>query len=155
MSIKTILSLVALVASFAGGYWLSDNQWSLAMEKEKAEQAEAVAKLSEQYRSKESELAKHAQELDKKYTHELSVAEARVDELESSLADNRQRLRVKATCSSPMPSSGATSSVGNAGTPELDASARADYLRLQRGLELQDKQIKYLQGYIQEQCLKG
>lgn len=154
MPVKTILSLVALVASFAGGYWLADNQWEQQQAKERAKQAEELASLSEQHRSKEHELAKSAQELDKKYTHELSVAEARVDELESSLADKSKRLLIKAKCPSAVPSPSATGGVGNAGAPALDADAQRDYLRLRRGIELQERQVRYLQEYINEQCLR-
>lgn len=153
--IKSILTACSLLASFAGGYWLADNGWQKKASKERAEAATYIAQLSEQHRKKEHELAKNAKELDQKYTRDLSMAERRIDSLESSLADKSKRLRVKATCPSAMPSSGTTSRLGDAGAPELDESSRQDYLRLKRGLEVQEVQVRYLQEYIKEQCLRG
>lgn len=151
--IKSILTACALLASFAGGYWLADNGWQKKASKEREEAATYIAQLSEQHRKKEHELAKNAEALDQKYTADLSAAERRIDELSDSLAAGSRRLRVKATCPSAMPSSSTTSSMGDAGAPELDESSRQDYLRLRAGIEKQHSQILYLQSYIKEQCL--
>ena len=73
--IKSILTACALLASFAGGYWLADNGWQKKASKERAETATYIAQLSEQHRKKEHELAKNAEALDQKYTADLSAAE--------------------------------------------------------------------------------
>lgn len=152
--IKSILTACALLASFAGGYWLADNGWQKKVSKERAEAATYIAQLSEQHRRKEHELSKSAEALDQKYTADLSAAERRIDSLESSLTDKSKRLRVKATCPSAMPSSGTTSSMGDGGDAELAGVTRQDYLRLVRGIAKQDAQIRYLQDYVRQQCLR-
>ena len=76
--IKSILTACALLASFAGGYWLADNGWQKKASKERAEAATYITQLSEQHRKKEHELAKNAEALDQKYTADLSAAERRI-----------------------------------------------------------------------------
>lgn len=84
--IKSILTACALLASFAGGYWLADNGWQKKASKERAEAATYIAQLSEQHRKKEHELAKNAEALDQKYTADLSADERRIDELSADIA---------------------------------------------------------------------
>lgn len=153
VQLKSILTACTLLAAFAGGYWLADNGWQKKVGKERAEAATYIVQLSEQHRKKEHELSKNAEALDHKYTESLSAAERRIDELSADIAAGSRRLRVKATCPSAMPSSSTTSSMGDAGAPELDESSRQDYLRLRAGIEKQHSQILYLQSYIKEQCL--
>ena len=85
-TIKSILTACALLASFAGGYWLANNGWQKKASKERADTSAYIAQLSEQHRKKQHELAKNAEALDKKYTADLSAAERRIDELSDSLA---------------------------------------------------------------------
>ena len=62
--IKSILTACALLAAFAGGYWLADNGWQKKASKERAEASAYIAQLSEQHRKKEHELSKNAEALD-------------------------------------------------------------------------------------------
>ena len=152
--IKSILTACALLASFAGGYWLADNGWQKKVGKERAEAATYIAQLSEQHREKEHELAKNAETLDQKYTAVLSAAERRIDELSDSLAAGPKRVLVRAKCPSGSAETSTSGGVGNGGAAELGQAAREDYLRLKRGIAKQDAQIRYLQDYVKQQCLR-
>ena len=153
--IKSILTACALLASFAGGYWLADNGWQKKVSKERAEAATYIAQISEQHRKKEHELSKNAEALDQKYTADLSAAERRIDELSDSLAAGPKRVLVRAKCQSGSTKASTSGSVGDGGTAELGQAAREDYLRLVRGIAKQDAQIRYLQDYVRQQCLMG
>jgi len=153
--IKSILTACALLASFAGGYWLADNGWQKKVSKERAEAATYIAQLSEQHRKKEHELAKNAEALDQKYTADLSAAERRIDELSDSIAAGPKRVFVRAKCPSGSAEASTSGSVGDGGTAELAGATRQDYLRLVRGIAKQDAQIRYLQDYVRQQCLRG
>ncbi|MGL4638391.1 MAG: lysis protein [Shewanella sp.] len=151
--IKSILTACALLAGFALGYWMADNGWQKKASKERAESAAHIAQLSEQHRKKEHELAKNAEALDRKYTESLSAAERRIDELSADIAAGPKRVFVRAKCPSGIAEASTTGSVGDGGTAELGQAAREDYLRLVRGIAKQDAQIRYLQGYVKQQCL--
>lgn len=151
--IKSILTACALLASFAGGYWLADNGWQKKASKERADTATYIAQLSEQHRKKEHELTKNAEALDQKYTADLSAAERRIDELSDDLAAGPKRVFVRAKCPSGSAETSTSGSVVDGGTAELGQAAREDYLRLRRGIAKQDAQIRYLQDYVKQQCL--
>ena len=151
--IKSILTACALLASFAGGYWLADSGWQKKVGKERAETATYIAQLSEQHRKKEHELAKNAEALDQKYTADLSAAERRIDELSADISAGPRRVLVRAKCPSGRTETSTSGSVGDGGAAELGQSAREDYLRLRRGIAKQDAQIRYLQDYVRQQCL--
>ena len=153
--IKSILTACALLASFAGGYWLADNGWQKKVSKERAEAATYIVQLSEQHRKKEHELAKNAEALDQKYTADLSAAERRIDELSADIAAGPKRVFVRAKCPSGRPETSATGGVGDGGAAELADATRQDYLRLVRGIAKQDAQVRYLQDYVKQQCLRG
>ena len=153
MPIKSILTACALLASFAGGYWLADNGWQKKVGKERAEAATYIAQLSEQHRKKEHELSKNAEALDHKYTESLSAAERRIDELSDSLAAGPKRVFVRAKCPSGSTESSTSGSVGDGGSAELAVATRQDYLRLVRGIARQDAQVRYLQEYVKQQFL--
>ena len=153
LQIKSIITACALLASFAGGYWLADNGWQKKASKERAETASYIAQLSEQHRKKEHELAKNAEELDQKYTADLSAAERRIDDLSADIAAGPKRVFVRAKCPSGSAETSTSGSVGDGGTAELGQAAREDYIRLKRGIAKQDAQIRYLQDYVKQQCL--
>ena len=153
MPIKSILTACALLASFAGGYWLADSGWQKKASKERAEAATYIAQLSEQHRKKEHELSKNAEALDKKYTSDLSAAERRIDDLSADIAAGPKRVFVSARCPSRSTETSTSGSVGDGGTAELAGATRQDYLRLVRGIAKQDAQIRYLQEYVKQQCL--
>ena len=83
--------------------------------------------------------------LDAKYTQELRNAQDTIDQLRVDIDAGTKRLSVRAKCVSKATG---TSGVGDAGTAELDATARQDYYRLREMINQQDKQVRYLQDYI-------
>ncbi|MEI7341222.1 lysis protein [Pectobacterium brasiliense] len=88
--------------------------------------------------------------LDEKYTKELADAKKTISDLHRDVDAGRKRLRISATCSN----NPSTPSMVNAGTAELDTNARRTYFRLREQLITTEKQVRGLQEYVREQCLK-
>ncbi|MBD2812348.1 lysis protein [Xenorhabdus sp. Vera] len=91
-------------------------------------------------------------ELDSKHTQELAHAKTEIDTLRADVAAGRRKLRIQATC--PVRETTASSSVGNAGTPQFTETARQDYYRLREVMAANARQTKYLQDYINTECIR-
>lgn len=91
--------------------------------------------------------------IDRNRTQELTDARTEIDALRLDVADGRQRLRVKATCSTT-PDTTAAGGVADAGTAELAADARPDYFTLRDQLALSTQMILGLQDYVSQVCLR-
>jgi prophage endopeptidase len=89
--------------------------------------------------------------LDTKYTQELADAQETINQLERDVTTGKRRLQLNATCKSNTATSG---SMGDASTPGLNPDAERDYWRLRTANETVTGQVKYLQDYIRQQCLK-
>ena len=85
---------------------------------------------------------------------ELKNAHDEINRLADQLRAGPSRVFVKASCPKPVPDTATAGSVGNAGTPQLNEAAREDYLHLRRMMVDSEQQIKYLQKYIQTQCIR-
>ncbi len=92
--------------------------------------------------------------IDRNRTQELNDARTEIDALRLDVADGRQRLRVKATCSSTPSNATGTGGVADAGTAELAADARPDYFTLRDQLALSKQMILGLQDYVSQVCLR-
>ncbi|WP_312583054.1 lysis protein [Atlantibacter hermannii] len=90
--------------------------------------------------------------LDAKYTKELADANAENDALRKRL-DNGGRVRVQGKCPAQDYTT-STGSVGDAGTVELADVAGRNVLSIRAGIIRDQKALKYLQDYINTQCLK-
>ena len=90
--------------------------------------------------------------LDAKYTKELADANAENDALRKRL-DNGGRVRVKGKCPAQDYTT-STGSVGDAGTVELSDVAGRNVLGIRSGIIRDQKALKYLQDYINTQCLR-
>jgi len=88
--------------------------------------------------------------LDEKYTKELDDANTENDRLRAKLAAG-SRVRVAGECKSQSTASG---SVGNAETVELSSGAGSNVLDIRAGIISDQAKVRYLQQYINEQCLK-
>ncbi|EQC1422650.1 lysis protein [Enterobacter hormaechei] len=90
--------------------------------------------------------------LDAKYTGELADAKETIERLHSDVIAGRKRLQLNANC----PTNGATGTggMGDASGPRLTDSAERDYFILRERIVTVTKQVGYLQGYINTQCLK-
>ncbi|RKQ38383.1 lysis protein [Enterobacter sp. R1(2018)] len=89
--------------------------------------------------------------LDTKYTQEIADAKATIEGLQHDVATGKRRLQLNATCKNNFSSA---SSLGDASTPGLNPDAERDYWRLRGGINTVTSQVKYLQDYINQQCLK-
>lgn len=92
--------------------------------------------------------------IDRNRTQELNDARTQIDTLRLDVADGRQRLLVKATCSTNAPDATAAGGVADAGTAELPADARSDYFTLRDQLALSKQMILGLQDYVSQVCLR-
>lgn len=90
--------------------------------------------------------------LDAKYTKELADANAENDALRRRL-DNGGRVRVKGKCPAQDYTT-STGGVGDAGTVELSDLAGRNVLSIRSGIIRDQKALRYLQDYINTQCLK-
>ncbi|WP_287789096.1 MULTISPECIES: lysis protein [Atlantibacter] len=90
--------------------------------------------------------------LDAKYTKELADANAENDALRRRL-DNGGRVLVKGKCPAQDYTT-STGSVGDAGTVELSDLAGRNVLSIRSGIIRDQKALKYLQDYINTQCLR-
>ncbi|TFA22950.1 lysis protein, partial [Escherichia coli] len=92
--------------------------------------------------------------LDAKYSRELADARAENETLRADVAAGRKRLRINATCPSPVREATGTARVDNATGPQLADTAERDYFTLRERLMLMQKQLEGAQDYIRTQCLK-
>lgn len=90
--------------------------------------------------------------IDLKRTQELNHARAENDGLRRDVDDGRKRLRVKATCSAPVPTGAGTGGLADAGTAELSADTRPDYFTLRDQLALSRQMILGLQDHARQVC---
>ncbi|EAM5601780.1 lysis protein [Salmonella enterica subsp. enterica serovar Uganda] len=90
--------------------------------------------------------------LDAKYTKELADANAENDALRKRL-DNGGRVRVQGKCPAQDYTT-STGSMGDAGTVELSDVAGRNVLGIRAGIIRDQQALKYLQDYINTQCLK-
>ncbi|EEM1820734.1 lysis protein [Salmonella enterica subsp. enterica] len=91
--------------------------------------------------------------LDAKYTKELADAKAENDALQRRLAAGG-RVRVKGRCTVPASTTTASpGSVGYAASVELSPSAGRNVLDIRSGIISDQAKLKYLQEYINTQCL--
>ena len=90
--------------------------------------------------------------LDAKYTKDLADAKKQLDDLQRCVSNGKCGLHVNARC----PANGTTGSgsMGDATGPRLTDSAERDYFTLRERIVTVTKQVGYLQGYINTQCLK-
>ncbi|MCP9270118.1 lysis protein [Xenorhabdus sp. XENO-1] len=89
-------------------------------------------------------------EMDAKHLKELANAKSEIDTLRSDVAAGRRKLHIKATC--PVSETTSSSSVVDAGTPQLTEAARQDYYDLLRMMAENERQTKYLQDYVNTEC---
>ena len=140
--------LVCLLAYI--GFDILQEQRDTARKERDAAQSE-VTGLREAARISGEMLAAR-DDLDRTRTQELNHALAENDALRRDVDDGRQRLRIRATCRTPMPATTGAASVADAGTAELAADARSDYFTLRDQLALSRQLILGLQDYTRQVC---
>ncbi|HBB6752212.1 TPA: lysis protein [Citrobacter freundii] len=91
-------------------------------------------------------------ELDAKYTQELADAKKQLDDLQRCVRDGKCGLRINAKC--PANGTAGTGGMVDASSPRLTDAAERDYFTLRERIVTVTKQVGYLQGYINTQCLR-
>jgi prophage endopeptidase len=134
------------------GFDILQGQRDTAREERDAAQSE-VTGLREAARISGEMLAAR-DDIDRTRTQDLNHARTEIDTLRLAVADGRQRLRFKATCSVATPENTGASGVADAGTAELAADARPDYFTLRDQLALSKQMILGLQDYVHQVCLR-
>ncbi|MGO1272972.1 MAG: lysis system i-spanin subunit Rz [Pseudomonas helleri] len=142
--ITNFLSLLVFLAVFAFCDHLIDERNKAQLE---------VAGLREAARIS-GEMLADRDENDRTRTEALNHALSENNDLRRAVDDGRQRLRVKAICSSPKPDQTGAGGVVDAGTPELAADARSDYFTLRDQLALSREMILGLQDHVRRICLR-
>lgn len=94
-------------------------------------------------------------QIDAKYTEELSRAKSEISDLRAAVDDGRKRLRVKASCPTVVPGATGAASVSDAERPELDPAARSDYFSLRERVITTEKRLAGLQEYVKNVCLSS
>lgn len=131
--------------------WVADQRDDARRERDSAQSE--VQGLREVARISGEQLAARDQ-VDQKNTEELNHVRAENDALRRDVDDDRQRLRIRATCRPTVPNAAGTASVADAGTAELAADARSDYFTLRDQLALSRQMILGLQDYTRQVCLR-
>jgi prophage endopeptidase len=134
------------------GFDILQGQRDTAREERDAAQSE-VTGLREAARIS-GEMLVARDDIDRTRTQELNHARTEIDTLRLAVADGRQRLRIKATCSVTTPDTTGAGGVADAGTAELAADARPDYFTLRDQLALSKQMILGLQDYVHQVCLR-
>ncbi|WP_160054874.1 lysis protein [Pseudomonas sp. R84] len=148
---ELLFPLLACLAAFVGFDILQGQRDTARVERDAA-QYEASGLREAARITGEMIAARDA--IDRNRTQELTDARTEIDALRLDVADGRQRLRVKAICSSTTPATTAAGGVADAGTAELAADARPDYFTLRDQLALSKQMILGLQDYVSQVCLR-
>lgn len=147
---ELLFPLLACLAAFVG-FDILQGQRDTARAERDAAQYEASGLREAARITGEMIAARDA--IDRNRTQELTDARTEIDALRLDVADGRQRLRVKATCSRTTPETTAAG-VADEGTAELAADARPDYFTLRDQLALSKQMILGLQDYVSQVCLR-
>jgi prophage endopeptidase len=91
-------------------------------------------------------------EIDAKRTKELEDAKSKIADLERDVIDGTRRLQLAATCTKTTTST--ATSVDDAAAARLTDAAQRNYFILRDRIETAGTQIKGLQDYIRDICLK-
>ena len=143
-----IFPAVMLILSLVAWYYHGEYQG----EKKRADDAEQSLSLANATISDMQTRQRDVAALDAKYTKELADANAENDALRKRL-DNGGRVRVQGKCPAQDYTT-STGSVGDAGTVELSDVAGRNVLSIRSGIIRDQKALKYLQDYINTQCLR-
>lgn len=150
---KIYLALAAVILTLViTAFALKKQNESLALRLDLA--SKQLLELEEMARKRAVLLAARDQ-IDAKYTEELSRAKNEIDGLRAAVDDGRKRLRVKASCPTVVSGSASTASVSDAAGVELDRAARSDYFSLRERVITTEKRLAGLQEYVRNVCLSG
>ncbi|KAA5961028.1 MULTISPECIES: lysis protein [Pantoea] len=148
--IAALLAVALLSASVAAHYRLKATEWrttAYQFQKVARQQAATITDINQ----RQQRLAV----LDKTHTEALSAAESENDALRRQLAAGTRRMYVHAKC--PVSGTGTATGAGSLGdgaAVELAADSRRNVLDIRAGIIRDREKLKYLQGYVQTECLR-
>lgn len=150
---NTITQLLFALVLVGAAFWMFDNQNDqLVQARLDLDQVQyerdgllEAARISGEY------LATAAAN-DLKHTQELTHALDDIEQLRGNVDAGHEWLRVKATCSAPVPATAGAAGLADAGAAELAADARSDYFTLRKQLALSRRMILGLQDHLRSFC---
>lgn len=143
LTIAGIILLGALVSHYRDSYY-----HALDKQREFAQLAETRQKTIANMQARQRDV----EDIDAKYSRELTNAKATIDQLERSVIAGNQRLRVNASCKS-VSSRTTASGLDDASRAGLTDAAQRDYFILRKRIEIARSQIAGVQDYIRNICL--
>ncbi|MFK8698210.1 lysis protein [Proteus mirabilis] len=145
---ETIVSVGVILMMSVGMTWQGNR-----IDKLKASNSELTAQLSEQVKINEKYQARITKlnELDTKYTTELTNAKAEIDRLRVSAERNPERVYIKAEC--PKNTTTSTSELDDATTARPTDTAIRNYWLLRERISQSEQIIKGLQDYVRQECV--
>jgi len=155
MGIKFCLASGVLAVIAALG-WAADHYHDKAIAwRTTAQQSQKLARQQAATITDINQRQQRLAALDKTHTEALSAAESQNDALRRQLAAGTRRMYVHAKC--PVPGTGSASATGRLGdgtAVELAGDSRRNVLDIRAGIIRDREKLKYLQEYVQTECLK-
>ncbi|WP_051690849.1 lysis protein [Photorhabdus australis] len=155
MNLRTYPYL-ALVIVLLALSWAADHYHSKAVVwRDKAQQAEKMARQQAAILTEMNMRQKQLTELDRQHMEKLNNAESENNTLRTQLATGTHRMYVAGKC----PVSGASESttarrVGHDASIELATDAGQNILAVREGIIRDQQKLKYLQEYVRTECLR-
>lgn len=155
MNIKLVAAAGAVAAVLILG-WTADHYYHQAVTwRDSARAARAVVKTQAATITDMNVRQQKLAALDITHTEALNAAETENDNLRRQLADGTRRMYVHAKC--PVSGTGTktkSGSLGDGTAVELAVDARRNVFDIRASIISDQGKLKYLQDYIQSECLK-
>lgn len=136
-----------LVATFSAGWTANGWRWEARHATAEKAHADALAASQAEAMRLAAHLNRRVADIDATRTKDLLEARRETDALRADLDAGRRRLRLAATCPAPVPAAPVAAGLGDGGSPELTADARAAYLDLRAGIDTVTAQLLACQDY--------
>ncbi|CNG23447.1 lysis protein [Yersinia enterocolitica] len=141
--------LLIILAGLSLHFYNEADEWH-----DKADAATALAQRKQDTIDMMESQRQAVAAIDIKYTKEVADAKSENDRLRADIASGTKRLQLNATCSKPVPKTTGPASVPDDASARLTNAAERDYLSLRERIGVATSQIKGLQDYISNVCLK-
>lgn len=155
MNIRTFFMAGSLAAILCLG-WAADHYHDKAIAwRDTAHQSGQLARQQAATITDINQRQQKLAALDKTHTEALSAAESENDALRRQLAAGTRRMYIRAKC--PVSGTGTaagTSRLGDGAAVELAADSRQNILDIRAGIIRDREKLRYLQEYVQTQCMR-
>lgn len=144
------IALIATATALIGfGYWIAANKYDKQIAQMERDHAKAVESFTTEARAVEQRLQDAVADIDRQHWETLKDAQTEIDALRLAVAAGSKRVYVKADCAAGVPTDATSPGVGDGASPELDGSARQDYLDFKRGYVHQRAQLMACQRVVE------